>query len=208
MTQIRRHRGVTLIEALVVLGMFGLILTVIATLLYYTMRWRESVDGRQSALQDLSFFTHRLKRQLKESTFRGVSVTYPSGDPAVGDLLIGFPSARDANGDRQADPVTAEPIYQEHLIYFRDGEELKKSRVPIAPPLSLVVPLTPAELVASSSNLSETMVGRVKRFLLVDDSGNPKANASQLLRFRLEVESDGGKLTTTIPITEEVFFLY
>ena len=204
----RRQGGTTLVEVLAVLGIFGLLMGLLTTVLFYTIKWRDATSGRQSALQDLSVFNSRLKRQLKESTFFGASATYPSTTPATGDLVLGFPSSRDNTGASQSDPNTGEPLFQKYLIYYRSGTEIRKTEELLTTPSTTVAPLTPATLTTALGNQSERQVSSVERFMLVDQNEGPRAFPSRVLRFRVEVTSDGGRLAKTISLSGQTTFLY
>lgn len=208
MKRSRLRRGTTLVEALVVLGIFSLIMGILGTLIYYSMRWRDVTSGKQGAIQDLAFFSQRLKRQLRQTTFYGVSAHYPSGTPATGDLILGFPQARDNTGRSQQDPGTGDPLFQSYLVYYRSGNQILQTETPLAPPSVTAPALPAAQLLAATSGQGKKQISEVERFLLVDDNDNPKGHVSRRVRFRVEVSVDSKNRAPARSVTQDVTFLF
>lgn len=143
---------------------------------------------------DVSRTVVGLSRELK--TFAGcpvnqVSAYYPSGDPAMGDLMVSFPNYRRDDGTRGSDPVSGLPLVQSFEVYYRDsGDLLKHVRLVVTPSPAPLVP-GPTQLQAVfDSNLGKERLARCRAFQLVNrDTGQPTAAVTGLTEIHIEVES-------------------
>ncbi len=141
------RRGFTLIEAVVV-GFFFLALTTISSIFSYGMRFTSLSHQRQEVHEDRMQAAFRFRAALANSERAGNSMTYPSGNPANGDLAYSAISALDNNGQVVIDPLTQGPFYQAHEVYYLDraSGQFRCARVPLSLPSTTATALSPLQI--------------------------------------------------------------
>jgi hypothetical protein len=196
-TKSSRESGFSILEAVVVIFLIGLIFGLITGLFAFGNRLMQRGGKRV----DVSRTVNGLSREWREfggSPVRLVTVFYPSGNPADGDLVISLPNYRTADGSRQTDPMSSYPLVQSFEVYYRDASDRLMSHTLTVPPSISPSPLDSLQLQAVvDTGLGRERLARCRKFELVHpDSGDPTELVSGLTLLRLTVESTDDQTMT------------
>ena len=169
----RLSRGMTLIEAVIVVALFSLTMGMVTLLFSYSSRLTKRSEKRVS-LQELQIkVSENLRRAMAGSARTGNTFFYWTGSSPEGDLVASFITAEDVDGNRAWSEFEQSATYQGYKIFYRDqtDQSLKYYYHPIAATTEVAVPLTEAEIRALLS--SATVSGRVlsenmRKFVLFD----------------------------------------
>lgn len=187
-------KGVTLLELMVSVGIFGLLLVA----LFFIFRtganaWTKG-HTESAMLSTLQVVSARLSRAAERSTRYSLNVD----SVAKG---VSFLSAVDANGRFQYNPVSRLPLWQEYLIYFYDStrQTINMRAIPVVG--------TPQERAATTferafgTPLSDEFVGGVAiARKIVDARFEQTADDQLVLEFDVErtrYHLQGSKLITS-----------
>ena len=182
-----RSKGLSLLEALVTLGVTSLIMSFMAvTVSYAYQRFRHS-SQRSDRQQQLLICVQRLGIDLRRAPAGSVSAYYPSGGPAGGDLAISMLSPMTEDGAYQRN-AGGELLYQAYLTYYRHSPEgqICWVRTPLTSPTSVAVAQTPSETAATLSlPRARRLVTGPLEFRLLDSGGLPTDVVNDPVRLQV-----------------------
>ena len=198
--------GFTLMEALVTLGIFFLALGFIGSFFTLGLQWHRSQSSHQDTQRELVMQGAQLERILSRGAASSLTLTYPSGNPANGDLRISAALPLNAQGVVQRAPG-GEPIYTTYYIYHHDttNHELRLSQQAVAVPSSTPPPaLTPAEIVvALGLDPGRKLISNLQLFQVLDLTDRSQIiipTRAFLLKFAAQQASSPAPMELTIPL--------
>lgn len=196
-------RGLTLIELVVVMGIFSIAMGLVAFLFSSTVRYMRVSDERVDTKESRIKLATVLNDAIMSSHQDGNTLFYQGPSPSSGSLVVSFISTRDTLGQAGWDPLLQCPIYRGYRIFYVDEttKELKVATVTIAE-TTTPQSLAKADILTKIQPTTDRVLARsVVAFRLVSTvDATPLATWSNLAILQLTQEtSRGTPIVTEVP---------
>jgi hypothetical protein len=198
-----RH-AMSLPELLVGAAVFSMALTVMTGLLIFCLQNFRREDPRGTTQRLLLKSINQLCAGYRDTATGSVTLVYPSGSPAQGDLAMSIYSTHDMNGSTQEEGGTGLATYPASIVYFRQASDntLRRIRTNVPAPPTAPTAMLAADLLAHMGSApSEVLAPRTTSFQALDfDQELPTDVPSRRLWLRLEMTSTAGdRISLSLP---------
>lgn len=196
--------GFTLIEALVVLTVFFLALSLVSNLFTSGANWHRHHSARNDSQRELILNSGPMERVLSRGSSSSLTLNYPSGNPSTGNLQFSIAVALDA----QSQPLRAlsgEPLFSNYFIYHLvpAANEIRLTILPMTTPNTAPpAPLNPAQIgIAITADPGRLVMGHCLNFQALDlETRTPMAIPSRAFLLRFAAKQNGAAVQQELSI--------
>lgn len=186
-------KGISLIELVVVVGMFFTALGLVAYLFSRTSfinkvaQERNKIDGNRVTLLS------SIRRHLADSQASGNTGFYLNDDPDS--LVLSIISARTEDGEKRWDEAKQRPEFQAYQIFYRDAstKTIKAHRIAKAHPSTVAEPLAKTDLITALQGSPGTVVAQAVRTFQLCSSQEFKWSSAICSPIALKWAQDSGQ---------------
>ncbi len=200
MRSIRSRAGASLAEVIVVCLLFLLAMALIATLFSYGVRMTRAGEGRADQSSGRTKVASLLRQAMLSSYQSGNTAFYRDNNPD--DLVLSFISTRDADGARDWDDGTQQPVFHGYEVFYREPSDgsLRWCRIGTAKS-KIASALGKSDILTKLSPQDLKLADSVKSFQLYSpDDGSIRQEWANPLGVRLTLETTRSTtIVTEIP---------
>lgn len=159
----RCRKGLTLLEVLISMVLFGIILSATYAALTLAMRYSMRMRDQSDLQKETLVAVNRIERSLAGAAVDSVEID-------VDQDAICFVSAQSSAGFYTHDPATGEPLFQRYVCFYAEGRRLLVKERVLTPPSLTYTNVVPDSLITDASLPAVELTENLERLVFTEGS--------------------------------------